>query len=366
MHPRDRTPSLTLLRRTCLLGALTQAALGPCRALTAQQPAQNSSTAPDTTPRATITGIVRDEGGNPVPGALVLADSGLRRATTDSAGRFRLDNIRAGQTRAEVRGYGYAPLRFEFEIGSGLTVDVELTLRSEVAAGGVTVEGVDSLPASTGAGAIEGVVTASDGTPVAGVIVRSLSTDIETVTGPDGSFRVARVWPGLHVIRARKLGMLPEYIPLQIPTAFRVRLAVRMRSLGEVPQLAGVTIREDARLMGFYERRKRGVGIFLTRDDLEQKYIYEVSDALRGRRAVDLYRTSAVSDPVIVSRTRGGNCPLGILIDGQTIPWSDISLDRLVSVKNVRALEVYTAGRDVPLGFQRRETGCGAVLVWTR
>jgi hypothetical protein len=59
-------------------------------------------------------------------------------------------------------------------------------------------------------------------------------------------------------------------------------------------------------------------------------------------------------------------CPLGVLIDGFTVPWNDTSIDRIVDVKNVRAVEVYKSGRSVPLGFQRTETFCGAVLVWTR
>jgi Carboxypeptidase regulatory-like domain len=345
------------------IGAAALVSIAGVRVSHAQNPLPVATARSNADSVATLTGVVQDEEGLGVAGALVMADSGRRRATADEYGHFRLEGIPAGRARVEVRSYGHAPLGFDCEIGAGLTVEVALTMLPVPPSANVVVEQLDSLPIPGAPAVIEGLVTDSAGVPIAGVTLKGMSTSLEAESGPDGTFRLARVKPGLHVIRARKLGLLPEYLQLRIPAGWRVRLSVRLRPLSDAPQLARVTIREDARMMGFYERKRRNDGIFLTREELERKDVLEVTDALRGRNAVELRRYRPMGDPVIVNQY---GCPLGVLIDGFTIPWDDISLDRMVGVKNVRALEVYTSGRAVPLGFQRRETLCGAVLIWTR
>ena len=375
-EPPLRWPRSTIrICRVAWIGAAAVVLCLPGRIATAQVAVSPSPVRADTVARATITGVVRDSLGATVAGALVTADSGPRRATTDSLGRFWLDSIVAGRSRIQVQGYGYAPLGFEFDIGAGVSVEVVLTLlpAATSTAPSVVVEQLDSLSIPGDRSVIEGRVVDSAGRPLAGVSLRGMSTDIEAVTGPDGTFRIPRVAAGLHVLRARKLGMLPEYVPLRVPTSWRVRLSISLRPLSAAPQLAGVTIREDSRMTGFYERKRRGGGIFITREELEQKYVFEVSDVLRGKNAVEVRRSGAGGDQIIVGRrvsavgsVLGGRCPLGILIDGITVPWTDISLDRLVSVKNVRAFEVYSSGLAVPMGFRRDETDCGAILIWTR
>lgn len=374
-QPLRSTPHTIRICRVAWIGAAAAALCLPGRIATAQVAVSPSPVRADTVARATIIGVVRDSLGATVAGALVTADSGWRRAMTDSLGRFWLDSIVAGRSRIRVQGYGYAPLSFEFEVGAGLTVNLALTLlpAPTPTTSSVVVEQLDSLSIPGDRSVIEGRVVDSAGTPLVGVSLRGMSTEIEAVTGADGTFRIARVAPGLHMLRARKLGLLPEYVPLTVPAAWRVRLSIRLRPLSAAPQLAGVTIREDSRMMGFYERKRRGGGIFITREELEQKYVFEVSDVLRGKNAVEVRRNGAGGDQIIVGRrvsavgsVLGGRCPLGILIDGITVPWTDISLDRLVSVKNVRAFELYSSGLAVPIGFQRDETDCGAILIWTR
>jgi Carboxypeptidase regulatory-like domain len=277
-----RSTARVRIWRVGRIGAAVVVSIAGVRVLHAQNPLPAATARSQADSVATLTGVVQDEEGLGVAGALVMADSGRRRATSDEYGHFRLEGIPAGKARVEVRSYGHAPLGFDCEIGSGLTVELVLTVLPVPPSPNVVVEQIDSLRIPGAPAVVEGIVTDSAGRPLAGVTLKGMSTDLEAESGPDGTFRLARVKPGLHVIRARKLGSLPEYLQLRIPAGWRVRVSVRLRPLSAAPQLARVTIREDARMMGFYERLRRNDGVFLTREDLEQKWVEQITDASGG------------------------------------------------------------------------------------
>jgi hypothetical protein len=75
-----------------------------------------------------------------------------------------------------------------------------------------------------------------------------------------------------------------------------------------------------------------------------------------------------------VSRARDGQqfvrgrlgCRLGIFIDGREIATRDISINRLISVQDIRAMEVYNSAAWVPIEFRPPGDGCGVMLIWTR
>ena len=64
--------------------------------------------------------------------------------------------------------------------------------------------------------------------------------------------------------------------------------------------------------------------------------------------------------------TGAGYCAMGVLIDGVFVSTTGMSIDQLANTQDVRAIEVYKTGPAVPAEFQRRETDCGAVVIWTR
>jgi beta-lactamase regulating signal transducer with metallopeptidase domain/protocatechuate 3,4-dioxygenase beta subunit len=74
-----------------------------------------------------VTGVVRDQQGQPVPNARVIFHTGstgdVRRVKTDASGRFRMDDIpeRPGNMLLTVRANGYSPKNIEIKPGTQQT-----------------------------------------------------------------------------------------------------------------------------------------------------------------------------------------------------------------------------------------------------
>lgn len=366
-------------RQTLTLAAFSLAATGdPLSAQGATPPPPK----PDSVATATITGVVLDSLGKPVPRATVRVATGSPSTTTDAQGQFRLAGVPAGSARVQVTGDGYTPLGFEFAIAANVTVSLKLTLlpappAAPLPAGDVTAPvAVTAVPPDTirtppGRTSISGRVVDSAGKPIFGASVQAISTNISTVSDSGGRFRVQNLVPGLVFVRVRKIGYLSEYFPLQTESGRVATLTVKLRPASNAPSLARVEVRadarRDARMVGFYERMRLGNGIFVEREELLRRNTSNVSDVLRGRNGVNIIRDGN-NNPVVFGRnlTGSGYCAMGVLVDGVFVNTSGMSMDQLVNTQDVRAIEVYRTGPSVPAEFQRRETDCGAVLIWTR
>ena len=113
---------------------------------------------------------------------------------------------------------------------------------------------------------------------------------------------------------------------------------------------------------GFLERQERGVGHFVTRDDIEATAALRVSDLFRripGARVVRGSRGGMETARVLL---RGG-CTPRVVIDGMMLS-GPVVIDDLVATPQVEAVEVYH-GSNVPVRFAG-QSSCGVVMIWTR
>lgn len=381
MLPRTIAPAVrSLAVGTALLGALAVGA--PLHAQ--QTPARPG--APAAPAPATITGSVVDEGGLVVAGARIGTPDGKVSAETQEDGTFRLTGVPAGKTTLEVSKPGFTTLVFDFDIAAGVTVSLKLTLVSQPPTPSADVEALaadsadlaDDKPTGTRYAAIRGRVIDTLGRPVFGASVAEASSKTSTLTDSAGRFRLQNIEAGLAFVRVRKVGFLPEYFPVTTAEGRTAGAVIQLKAAGQ--QLATVNVREDAmranpRMQGYYERMKKGGGIFVERTEILRRNAQQVSEVLRGRNGIYVYPGGPGQGAIIAGRAFGiggtggqpGVCPLALILDGVAIPLrGGTTIDQMVNVQDIRAMEVYNSGPQVPGELQGPQTQCGAVVIWTR
>lgn len=114
---------------------------------------------------------------------------------------------------------------------------------------------------------------------------------------------------------------------------------------------------------GFYQRRARGAGWFMTRADPEMARSRTLSDALRTVPGIDVIERGGGA--LVVSSRSAGRCPLAVYADGL---YTTIRNVNELNLADLAAVEVYRGPAEVPAGFHAPmyDRTCGALLVWSR
>ena len=195
------------------------------------------------------------------------------------------------------------------------------------------------------------------------------NTTIRAETGTDGRFELVNLPSGPVEVIVRRIGFSPAKIPLQLGTGemrdIRVLLSPVVTVMDSVSIVAEAPEIEKA-FNGFELRKSRGFGTFITREQIEKKNPRVTTDLFRTVNGVKLMRENGT--PTVVS-TRLGDmayCPVRYFIDGANYPLYGQSIDTMIQVVDIGAIEVYPGGATVPPQFGGRESGCGVVAIWTR
>jgi outer membrane receptor for ferrienterochelin and colicin len=112
-------------------------------------------------------------------------------------------------------------------------------------------------------------------------------------------------------------------------------------------------------LAGFERRRERGFGTYFTREDIEARAPYVLTDLLRTVPGVRVITAGPFGEKAVRLR---GNCRPEIIMDGIRTS-IDADLDYVLQPMDVEAVEVYK-GPQMPAQFGSNP--CGAIVVWTR
>jgi hypothetical protein len=118
---------------------------------------------------------------------------------------------------------------------------------------------------------------------------------------------------------------------------------------------------------GFDDRKRMGLGRYLTAADLEKQGAIFTSDAFRNLPGTRLELTDSGERAILVRSAFGEWCRPSVHIDGMYM-WDKLTtddIDGMVSLRYVKAIEVYNEAT-TPAEFQRAMTGCGTILIWTK
>ncbi|MBB4636250.1 carboxypeptidase regulatory-like domain-containing protein [Longimicrobium terrae] len=261
-----------------------------------------------------------------------------------------------------------------------------------------------SLPAAAQSWVSGRLMDSRDGGPVArGSVV--LLTDggrfqREVQTDSLGVFWFDGVTPGRFRLRASRVGYNTAqsgYLNLSHndTVVVDIRVSVTEVLLDPVTVVARSAPRSSAMLRGFYDRKERGMGRYLTRDHIQARNASVVSDLLLTIPGVRSGGWQPGGRQLFFSRairSGPGGCPVQFFVDNvhvnrtsgvaalgssrlaarDTIGMSQgsdpfqPSIDEIVDPQAVEGIEVYPGLGSVPAEFSSPEARCGTVVIWTR
>lgn len=115
------------------------------------------------------------------------------------------------------------------------------------------------------------------------------------------------------------------------------------------------------KMQGFEERRLKGRGVFLTREQIERRGAVQLSDLLTNISGVQVRRDD-YRDRVNILMGRGAYaCEPVLFIDGSPRSVLEINDYRPAQVE---AMEIYRRVGMAPPGY--RSGACGSVIIWSR
>lgn len=237
--------------------------------------------------------------------------------------------------------------------------------------------------AAQGWGAVDGSVRDTSGSWLRGVEVVSVDNElIRTRTGAGGSFRIDSISAGPHLIRFRRIGILPTTVSVVVDPDDIVSIDAVVEPFPVT--LSRVTVQavsgELVRLPpGVADRMRTGIGTYLTAEQIAKINPVETKDIFRHVAGVSVEtfaHTTVVRSTRGVQTINGDACTSGmaVVIDGAVtggtltsgstnIAGATGALDA-VSPRDIGAIEIYKDGAEAPASV--RDSECGVIYIWTR
>ena len=229
-----------------------------------------------------------------------------------------------------------------------------------------------SAHAQSSVAILEVSVASTGGEPLAGAAVSLPGTGRTGWTDAQGSLRLTSLPPGVRVVEVRSLGYRPERFQVELREGYvdqwDVVLQPEPLSLAEVR----VEAKRESRagqmdfLRGFYERRERGVGYFLTRGEIEGHGSRDLSNLLRSvpglRTTPSQFGQSRVTTRS--SPSMGRSCKIRVYVDGMVYRAADDFVG--IPTLDIEGIEVYRGRSELPAEFADPDADCGVVAIWTR
>jgi hypothetical protein len=231
-------------------------------------------------------------------------------------------------------------------------------------AGGATDAGAQ------GTGTLQGVVIDSaTRAPLAGAEVTAPALRLFARTDDHGRFTLDKLAGGELELSVKRLGYEPQRETIVATGGPRDSVLVVL--VAQPVVLAGVPVSaaEDHRRLGvkgFYERRARGVGAFITRDDLEARHARVPTDALNLPGVALVHGRYGTAVRFTTGSNMRRNCAPTLWVDGQRAP--NMELDE-IPVDDIEGIELYHGPSITPAQFwlgNRSNTTCGTIVVWSR
>jgi hypothetical protein len=243
---------------------------------------------------------------------------------------------------------------------------------------------------------LTGVVRDTTGAPIAGVEVSVQGISRTATTDRDGTFQIGGIPAGTSTVTVRRLGYAPQTTIMRFVDGENrmpdVVLTALPRELDTVTTREQELWRQYPLLREFEDRRKLGLGQFVTRQQLEMQRGGFMTPIFSQMRGVMLVRSTTVSSNAWVATTRTPSTFCTVLEDRQPgeriTPMNDANcqycfptlfldrtrLNKLGEAANIgryhpdmlQAIEVYIGASETPVEYMDSQSGCGVIVLHTR
>lgn len=284
----------------------------------------------------------------------------------------RRDILPAGQRREHARGYrpAVSALATALLLVAGALLWTHESTPAGPRASASTSARADTTPTTVVYGQ---VVEQGSGAEVGQasllfqrVVGDSIVDQVPAMTEDDGTFRLEEVPVGTYTIVTNHLGFETRHDTLEVPIGRDVRLEVPLAAEPMRMSPLEVSVRSNWLVeTGFYERREKGFGKFITPEELEKRPLTSLTQALKtvpgvtmGRSCQGIFCREVIQ--MSLSRTRAG-CDVKFYMDGQEMHGT-VNPDN-IAVHSLAAIEVYRGISETPGQFYGR---CGSVVIWSK
>lgn len=255
-----------------------------------------------------------------------------------------------------------------------------LCVRAAIVAAIFCVNGPAVRPAASQPARVTGrVVDVGSGRPIEAVQVRLLGEDAEfsQLTDGWGLFVFRRVPAGEYQLVLDHLAYGTHADSLEVASSEIIEVEARlaMRPIEMEPLEVIVQRRElSARTWRFYERAERGMGHYITWEDIARRRPLRITHMMAEFPGVRLIRLSGLRSKVVLSRYtksgpggRLGACWPALYVDGMRVRLNEHeTIDDFVFPDDVEGVEVYKGLASVPGDYAGYDARCGVVGIWTR
>lgn len=253
-------------------------------------------------------------------------------------------------------------------------------------------------PSSSEALVLTGRVIGPDGSPVRGAAIGLEPTGDTTTTSDSGRFQIRGIVPGAYVLWARQVGFRARSVPITAAAQLSPVTVTLLPTVATLPTVTTTQIHDGYREVGFDQRRRTGIGDFVTYEQIAQDHASRLTEVLQRLRGVAFgelpwgYDAAAdMNGTRELGQTRApaengmwgqGSC-VAIAVDGVAQGVLDgRDIDNLLELSDVGAIEGYGASElpgstgpeisraTMPLtligGRDLMPPHCTLVVIWTR
>lgn len=336
-----------------------------------------------------LVGQVRDANtGTPVAGARVVVSwleinigaGGLRQvqqrvpAQTRADGGYAICGLPDDRVIVSADSGASRTGLLEVEVPTRSLVRRDLSIAGPAAAVATPADSTPGAPKTTvlrGTARLTGTVRRPDGHPMSGARVSVWGSGLSATTDAEGRFALSGLPAGTFSAQARAIGYTPVTAPVDLASDRTASVDIRLTE--QATTLAPVTVYGKAsgavrEMNEFLERKRQGMGHFLTTADLQNRFA--VTDALRMVPGIHVM-------PTMTGETVYGRqgCIPAVYLDGMPLPsespltfsgsrGTPPDINAFVQPSDIMGIEVYSGLGEAPPQYS--SNACAVILIWTR